>query len=76
MAFMNYGRYVATPDLAVLQIGVAVNTLDKKGYISLTPVSYNIGKHIPFVKNTYLGLSVNAAIDGTIAVTGGLKVGL
>jgi hypothetical protein len=76
MAFMNYGRYVATPDVAVLQVGVGVNTMDKKGYISITPASYNIGKHLPFIKNTYLGLSVNAAVDGTVAVTGGIKVGL
>ena len=76
VAFMNYGRYVATPDIAVLQVGASINTVDKRGYISITPASYNIGKHIPFVKNTYLGLSVNAAVDGTVAVTGGLKVGL
>lgn len=76
MFFMNYGKYVQTPDFAILGVGLSAGALDKRGYVSVTPFSYNIGKHIPFIQNTHLGLSLNVGFDATLAVMGGINVGL
>jgi hypothetical protein len=76
MSLMNYGRYRGTPDFAILQVGAMATIPDKKIYFSLTPVSYNIGKHIPFIQSTYLGASVNMSTDKDLSITASVKVGL
>jgi hypothetical protein len=76
LGIMSYGKFKNQPDFSVLQIGVGVGTVSQKPQLIVTPVAYNIGKHIPFVNNTYLAPSLAVGVDGSVSLMGGVRVGL
>lgn len=73
---MSYGRYKTQPDFSVLQLGAGYGTISQRPQLVVTPVSYNIGKHLPLMNNTYLGPSLSVGTDGNVFVGGGIRVGL
>ncbi len=74
--FMSYGRYKTQPDFSVLQVGAGYGTMSARPQLVVTPVSYNVGKHLPLMNNTYLGPSISVGTDGNVFVGAGLRVGL
>jgi len=42
----------------------------------ISPVNYNLGKHIPFMSNLFIGPSISVDPHGSFSVLGGIKVGL
>lgn len=76
LGIMSYGRYKTTPDFSILEVGVGYGTVAKAPQFVLTPFTYNIGKHLPFMNNTYIGPAVSVGTDGGVSVTGGIRVGL
>lgn len=76
LQIMSYGRYKTQPDLSVLQIGGGFDTVNKVPELVITPVSYNIGQHLPLMNNLYLGPSLQLGTNGSVIVGAGLKVGL
>lgn len=73
---MSYGRYKTQPDWSILQVGAGYAVDSKRPTLNVTPFSYNIGKHIPLMNNTYLGPSLGVATDGNVFIGGGIRVGL
>lgn len=73
---MSYGRYKTQPDFSILQVGGGYGTVSQRPQLTIAPVSYNIGKHIPLMNNTYLGPVISVGTDGNVFVGGGLRVGL
>lgn len=73
---MSYGKYKNLPDWSILQIGAGFDAISKRPNVLITPVSYNIGEHIPFMSNVYIGPSVGFDTAGQWLLTGGLQVGL
>ncbi len=76
LGIMSYGRYKNQPDISILQLGVGYGIDAQKVNVSLTPIMYNVGKHIPLMNNLYIGPSVHVNTGGDVAVMGGLRVGL
>jgi galactitol-specific phosphotransferase system IIB component len=76
LGIMSYGKFKNQPDFSVLQVGVGIGAISQKPQIVVTPAAYNIGKHIPFINNTYLAPSMAVGIDGSVSIMGGVKVGL
>jgi hypothetical protein len=76
LQIMSYGRYKTQPDFSILQAGVGYGTVSKRPQLVITPVSYNVGKHIPFMNNTYVGPVISVGTDGNVFFGGGLSVGL
>lgn len=73
---MSYGRYKTQPDFSILQVGAGYGVDAKRPQLVVTPVSYNIGKHIPLMNNTYIGPSLSVGTDGNVSVGGGIRIGL
>lgn len=73
---MSYGRYKTQPDFSILGVGVGYGTISKNAQLVITPVTYNIGKHIPLMNNTYIGPSLQIGSNGDISVMTGVRVGL
>jgi hypothetical protein len=73
---MSYGRYKTQPDFSILQVGAGYGVDAKRPQLVVTPVSYNIGKHIPLMNNLYLGPSLSVGTDGNVGIGGGIRVGL
>lgn len=76
LAIMNYGRYVQTPDISVLQLGVSAGLNSRELFFELTPLAYNVGKHFPFILNTYVAPSVQISPSGDVAAMLGIRLGL
>lgn len=76
LGLMSYGRYKTTPDFSILEIGGGYAMQSKRFQFMLTPFSYNIGRHIPFMNNTYVGPSIGLSPQGDFSVMAGIRVGL
>lgn len=76
VSFMSYGRYKTQPDFSILGAGVGYGAVSKKVQLVITPVTYNVGQHIPLMNNTYIGPSLHIGTDGDISIMGGVRVGL
>lgn len=76
ISLMSYGRYKTQPDFSILGIGAGYGTISEKLQLVLTPVTYNVGQHIPLMNNVYIGPSIHIGVDGDVSFMAGAKVGL
>lgn len=76
VGFMSYGQYKKLPDFSVLEVGIGYGTVSQTGQVIITPATYNIGKHIPLMDNTYIGPSLGIGFTGGVTAGVGIRVGL
>lgn len=76
LGVMSYGQYKNQPDFSVLQVGAGFDAISKRPQLVVSPGSYNVGKHIPFMNNLYVGPSVHVGTDANVSVMIGARVGL
>lgn len=76
VGIFSYGMYKNQPDFSVLQIGAGVGVVSQKPQVVITPVTYNVGKHIPLMNNMYVGPSLHVGFDGNVGAMLGIRVGL
>lgn len=77
VGIMSYGQYKTTPDFSILEVGAAYQVINKQPALTITPVSYNIGRNLfsPLMNNTYVGPSLQISPDGNFTATVGVRVG-
>lgn len=76
LGIMSYGQYKNQPDFSVLQVGAGFDAISKTPQLVVSPGAYNVGKHIPFMNNLYVGPSVHVGADANVSVMLGARVGL
>jgi len=76
LGIMSYGKFKKLPDISVLQVGAGYQMISKSPEILITPISYNLGNHIPLTNNLYVGPSVNFNFKQDFAIMAGIRVGL
>lgn len=76
VSIMSYGRYKRQPDFTVLGIGAAYQFTVAQPAFIVTPFTYNIGKHLPLMNNTYIGPSFTVDLNRNFSVMAGISVGL
>jgi hypothetical protein len=76
IGIMSYGQFKIQPDFSIIELGVGYGVVDRKPQIILTPVMYNVAKHLPLVNNMYFGPSFHLGTNGEFSIMGGLRVGL
>jgi len=78
LELMLFSRGVTStyPSWLFLGLGLGYNTAGKNVLFMVSPVSYNVGQFIPFMKNLYLSTDIGIDVHGDFAVLGGVKVGL
>ena len=74
--FVTYGRLNRSPDWSIGEVGVSYSLVNKRVSFAFTPVAYNLGNYIPFLKSTYIAPSIHIGVGGDIGVLLGLRVGL
>lgn len=72
----SYGKTKTNPDFSLVQLGVGYGTVSRNVQIVVSPAQYNIGQHMPLMKNTYIGPSVDIGTNGNVFVGLGMRVGL
>ena len=76
VGFLSYGKTKVTPDWTFAKVGAGFDVATVRPQVVITPVSYNIGQNVPFLKNTYLDpLSVAVETDGSVFIGTGISVG-
>jgi len=76
LAFMSYGQFKAQPAWTFLGLGAGYAMNNQKINFLVTPVSYNVGQHIPLTRNIYVGPSIAFDTLGGVYFLGTLNVGL
>lgn len=76
VAIMSYGQYKMQPSWTFLGLGASYAINNEKFNFLLTPVSYNVGQHIPLTRNIYVGPSLGFDTTGALSVFATLNVGL
>ena len=76
VALFSYGLTTNLPDWTFLGLGFDYATQQQRLGLILSPVNYNIAKHIPLIDNTYIGPSISLDTDKNVALLFGLRVGL
>ena len=72
----SYGKTKDTPDLALLGLGLGYETQQSRPVVAITPVTYNVGPHIPLLKNLHIAPTITVDNKGSVGVLGGVYVGL
>lgn len=76
LALFSHGRTKPDPNWTFLGIGTGYEVVQDKFNFVLTPVSYNIGHHLPFVNNIFLGPTISADFYSNVALMVGMHFGL
>ena len=76
LAFFSYGQMVSSPEWTFLGVGIGYEVVEEGITLILSPVNYNVGKHLPLVDNVYIGPSVSIDPDSNLSLMLGLRVGL
>jgi hypothetical protein len=74
---MSYGKFLNSPDISVLQLGLGYQFIDKSPTVIINPVSFNIGHLVSngLINNTFLGPSLQVDFKGGLMGGGNLSVG-
>jgi hypothetical protein len=72
----SYGKTKVNTSWTFVGLGLGYHFNKRSIGLILAPVSYNIGKPLPFVDNMYIGPSLSVDIDGKFSLMAGLRVGL
>lgn len=77
LGIMSYGKYKTTPDISVLQLGIAYQTGSQRPAAILNPVNFNIGGLLPkgLANNTYIGPSIQVDTAGNVVTGANLSLG-
>lgn len=76
VTLFSYDQTKKNPEWTFLGVGLGYESQRNSLGILLSPVNYNVGKHIPLMDNFYLGPVVGVDIKGNVLVGGGIRVGL
>jgi hypothetical protein len=76
LALFSYGQFKTTPDLSIAAVGIGYGVISRKPELLITPITFNIGKIVPLLHNTYFGPSVFLDTSGNFGALLGLQVGL
>jgi hypothetical protein len=56
MNLFSYGKTKYNYDWAILGLGIGYDIVNNTPHLSVIPVKYNVGNHISFMRNTFLGI--------------------
>jgi hypothetical protein len=76
LSLFSYGKTKPDPDWAFLGLGAGYEVAQNRFTFVVTPASYNIAHHLPFVNNIFVGPSVSADLQGGVAILLGARFGL
>lgn len=74
--FWSKGRTKTNPDWILLGVGTGYEIVEDRISFLISPVSYNVGHHLPLVDNIFLGPAVSTDAWGNFAIMFGARVGL
>lgn len=76
VVLFSYGKTKVDPDWSILGVGIGYETQANRPALVVSPISYNVGHHIPLVNNLHVGPTVTLDTKGDVGILGGVRVGL
>lgn len=74
--FLTYGKKKDIPTFFFAAVGFGYTLPQRQTQVSVSPIVYNVGEHLTFLKNTYVGPSVGMNFKGEFNTMLNLYVGL
>lgn len=76
LSLFSYGQTKINPTWSFLGIGLGYEINKRNPTFILSPVNYNVAKHLPLVDNLYVGPTVSVDTNRNIGITFGLSAAL
>lgn len=76
LSLFSLGLTKNNPDWTFIGLGFGYEIIRRDFSLVLSPVSYNIGNHLPLVNNIYIRPTVSLTSTGDFTILGGLGFGL
>jgi hypothetical protein len=76
LSLFSYGMTTANPEWTFLGLGLGYEIVEEGIALIVSPVNYNVGKHLPFVDNVYVGPSISIDPASNLSILLGIHVGL
>lgn len=76
LVLFSRGLNSVYPTWTFLGVGMGYSINANHVQFLMSPVSYNVGQYIPFMKNLYVSTDVGLNMHGEFSILGGIKVGL
>jgi hypothetical protein len=64
------------PDWIFVGLGAGYDFINKDAVFTISPLSYNIGHHIPMINNVFIGPTFGITVWGDMLAMVGIKFGL
>lgn len=75
LGVMSYGKTTTNPSLYFGSVGIGYGLDSQKPQVTISPVMYNLGEHIPLIKNTYVGPEAQVGFNGNLGAGLTIQVG-
>lgn len=76
LSLFSFGRTKSDSTWMFAGLGLGYEAMDQEPVFVLTPVGYNVGRHLPFVENIFVAPQVSVDFAGNVGIYGSLAVGL
>lgn len=76
VALFSHGKTKLNPDWTFLGLGFGYATQEEIVTGVISPVNYNIGRHLPLMENLFIGPTFGITVNGNLSVMGGIRAGL
>jgi len=78
VSLFTYGRTKTNVDTewSFLGLGAGYGAQNKRFNAVVTPVNYNLGRHIPLIESLHVGPTISIDHKGQFSILGGIRVGL
>jgi hypothetical protein len=76
VSLLSYGKTTIDPDWSFATIGLGYATQNKHLAVTIAPVNYNLGHHLPYMNNLHIGPALSLDTSGALTTSIGIRVGL
>jgi hypothetical protein len=76
VSFLSLGKTKVDPDWSFLGVGLGYEAPLNRGSLVISPVSYNVGHHLPLVNNLFIGPLLGVDTARNVTISAGVQVGL
>lgn len=76
--FLSYGKTKINPTWTFATVGLGYGINSEDALLAITPITYNVGNHLPMIQNLHIGPAIAMNLNGfdQFGIYFGAKVGL
>ncbi len=76
ISLLSWGKTKVDPEWSFLGIGIGYEAPINRGSVVISPVSYNVGHHLPLINNLFIHPLIGVDTSLNVSLSAGVQVGL